>query len=154
MAKPGKSFRDALTWRRLGYRTIFRNGCVILVEAARGAELRGPEKLWIRGIQGGKWMHEVDLSKGTWTASTVAQLDQRDLPDVINTVRACYCDADVELCDFCAGSRKPTAESLLQDAALHFEIETLEWEISVLEQKLFAARAARDRKRSILRDRI
>lgn len=146
--------RDAHAWRQLGYRTIFRHGCIVLVEAARGAELRGPEPVWIRGIDGGDWMNEVNLSRGSWRAMTVAQLDQLLRADVLRVVRACYCDTGCKLCDFCGGVRQPTNEETVTDATLRREVELLDKTIAELETKLAKARAARDRKAEILRARV
>lgn len=107
--------RNSRGWRVAGYRTLFRNGCVVLVQAARGSRLAGAEGVWVRGVESGQWMSEINLDRGGWTRSSVARLDATPageaawslrLDDVARTVFHCYCDAGCALCDFCSGMRE------------------------------------------------
>ena len=99
-------WRNARTGRGEGFRTIFRDGVVLLVLAPAGVVPGASAVVYSKANDNGRWMDEqLDSS---WTRRTLAELSvAEEREDIERTVAGCYCDKGVGTCDFCGGVRVP-----------------------------------------------
>ncbi|KAA0888748.1 hypothetical protein [Oryzomonas rubra] len=91
-----KPWKNARMWRQEGYKTLFKNGAVLLLPP-------GGDFVYRRAIDSGAWMDIPDLSR--WERVPVADLPHDVRLQVAMSLMNCYCDRGIGLCDFCAGVR-------------------------------------------------
>jgi len=90
-------------WRACGYKTIFIDNTVYLVRHLTGIVIHTP-------VNSGQWMNHDNVNDMPWTKESegIQGLDYKIQKHINNAIDACYCDqGGVQLCDFCAGIRRP-----------------------------------------------
>ena len=86
-------------WRKEGFKVLFREGEVFLVNLECDIMHSTP-------IRYGTWMYFDDITSPPWETSKLSNLPTEIFKDIMTTIVACYCDSLVDsTCDFCTGIR-------------------------------------------------
>ena len=88
---------NSKAWRKCGYKTIIRDGNMYLYHPDTGVIHWTP-------IAHGGWMDHENVNEEPWTNCMLADIPGRLQKDIEKTIKNCYCDKGVEICDFCANS--------------------------------------------------
>ena len=103
-SETGVLFRNASSWRHLGFKTIFRHSKIYLYQPSTGS-------IYVTQVAGGDWMLYTDVNAAPWRDATTEVLGTSLEMEFRLVAACCYCDAGVSSCDFCAG-RRPVGDPL------------------------------------------
>ena len=90
-------------WRKQGYKTVFVNGRIYIFSA----KFTGTEPIYTTLIDNGKWRDHDNLHVRPWTMLTYKNCEETTQAAINTSLLYCYCDQGVDICDYCAGTRKP-----------------------------------------------
>jgi len=105
----GVPFQNSASWRRRGFKTIFRHSKIYLYQPTTGAT-------YVTQVAGGDWMLHTDVHASPWRDATTEVRGTSLEMEFRTTSLVCYCDNGVSSCDFCAG-RRPVGDPLPMPAA-------------------------------------
>lgn len=102
---PTLPFRNAASWRAIGYKVFFRYGKVYLFHPVHGTIHSTP-------VNGGQWMNHTNPASAPWLDVTLEVRGTSLEMEFRLSSYCCYCESLGEAtCDFCAG-RRPVVEPL------------------------------------------